>query len=70
MATNVLISKAAFEKHRQALLERAQRDSTYRYRQCIGNECVVALDDPRSAGLFRGYCLATLQIRRTRLELP
>jgi hypothetical protein len=64
MAAYVLIPKLAFEGHRDALLERARKDSGYGCFQYRGDEVAVGFAYDASAHFFYGYCL------RPQLELP
>jgi hypothetical protein len=57
MVAYVLIHKLAFDQHRDALLERARRESTYGCFQYRGDEVAVAFACDASAYLFYGYCL-------------
>jgi hypothetical protein len=57
MVAYVLISKLAFDEHRDALLERARKDSGYGCFQYRGDEVVVAFAYDASAHFFYGYCL-------------
>jgi hypothetical protein len=68
MAAYVLIPNLAFEGHRDALLERARKDSGYGCFQYRGDEVAVGFAFDASAHFFYGYCLA--QGIRPQLELP
>jgi hypothetical protein len=68
MVAYVLIPKLAFEKHRDALLERARKDSTYGCFQYRGDEVAVAFAYDASAFFFEGYCLS--KDIRPKLEIP
>jgi hypothetical protein len=57
MVAYVLIPTLQFNEHREALLERARKDSSYGCFQVLGDEAVIAFACDASAGLFWGYCL-------------
>jgi hypothetical protein len=57
MVAYVLIPTFQFNEHREALLERARKDSSYGCFQVLGDEAVVAFAYDASAQFFWGYCL-------------
>jgi hypothetical protein len=75
MVAYVLIPKLAFDEHRDALLERARKDSGYGCFQTRGDEVAVAFAYDASAHFFYGYCRAKgirpeLEIGGTRVAPP
>jgi len=56
MVAYVLIPKVAFDEHRDALLERARKDSGYGCFQYVGDEVRVAFAHDACAHFFGGEC--------------
>ena len=58
MVAYVLIPKLVFDKHRDALLERARKSISYGCFQTRGDEVIVAFGYDKSAIMFYAYCAA------------